>query len=166
APLAINSTDNCSVWTYSPVAKAYNSSNLGVNNLTITVKDFSNNASTCVSQVTVLPYNSNNLVAPDNDQTKYADPVENMAGGEELAFKVFPNPTEGQSTVLFELPQDQLYYLRLFDINGRLILDFDVPGFKGDNSIVLDLSVLESGVYIIDILSYDLHGRQKLIIQR
>ncbi|MCC7505904.1 MAG: T9SS type A sorting domain-containing protein, partial [Saprospiraceae bacterium] len=166
APLAINSTDNCSVWTYSPVAKAYNSSNLGVNNLTITVKDFSNNASTCVSQVTVLPYNSNNLVAPDNDQTKYADPVENMAGGEELLFKVFPNPTEGQSTVLFELPQDQLYYMRLFDINGRLILDFDVPGFKGDNSIVLDLNALSPGVYIIDILSYDLHGRQKLIIQR
>ncbi len=42
-------------------AKVHTTAHLGNNNLTITVKDWSNNAATCVSVVTVLPYsNSNN----------------------------------------------------------------------------------------------------------
>jgi hypothetical protein len=57
ADLASESVDNCSVWSYSPIAKVYKTFNIGNNNLSITVKDWSGNASTCVSVVTVLPFN-------------------------------------------------------------------------------------------------------------
>ncbi|HNM24435.1 MAG TPA: Calx-beta domain-containing protein, partial [Saprospiraceae bacterium] len=167
APLAAGSYDNCSVTSYSPVAKVYTTANIGVNNLTITVKDFSNNSATCVSQVTVKPYNSNNLVAPQNGDAQYADPVEALAGDNEtLDLNVFPNPTSGQSVVLFRLPEEQPYYFRLFDLNGRLIMDFNFEGFAGENSVVLELGELPSGMYILDVQSDSLRGQKRIQVQK
>ena len=167
APLAASSYDNCSVTSYSPVAKVYTTANIGVNNLTITVKDFSNNSATCVSQVTVKAYNSNNLVAPENGEPQYADPVEAVSDGNEtLDLNVFPNPTSGQSVVLFRLPEEQQYYFRLFDLNGRLIMDFKFDGFEGENSVVLELGELPAGMYILDVQSDSLRGQKRIQVQK
>ena len=53
---ADDSSDNCSVFSYSPMAKVYTTANINDNNLTITIKDFSGNEATCVSLLTVEPF--------------------------------------------------------------------------------------------------------------
>ncbi len=162
APLAANSTDNCGVTSYSPTAKSYNSSNLGVNNLTITVKDFSGNAATCVSQVTVLPNNSVQPGSNPNGQTKTGSDLALYV----LEMAVFPNPTAGKANLWFELPQDQAFTLRLFDLNGRLVLRQQQDGKAGENIVPLFLEELPAGLYLLDVKSEGLRGRQKVMIQR
>ncbi|MEZ4894797.1 MAG: hypothetical protein R2778_17515 [Saprospiraceae bacterium] len=52
--LALNSYDNCEVWSYLPLATVCTIANLGENDLQIKVKSWSQNGSTCISLVTVL----------------------------------------------------------------------------------------------------------------
>ena len=94
--LAANSFDNCSVWSYTPNVKVYNTSNIGLNFLTITVKDFSGNSATCVSEVTVQPFN----FWDDSGERSVDAPSEE-------AISLYPNPTTGAATLAFELPDVQ-----------------------------------------------------------
>ncbi len=153
ATLADNSYDNCSVWSYSPTARIYNTSNIGNNNLTITVKDWSGNPATCVSVVTVLPFSSSN----DFQQ----------GGVKQGAFEfaVFPNPTSGEATVAFELPLEQAFVVRVFDMAGRLVYSRSDIGVVGENSQALSLGGIAAGVYIVDFQSDDLKAQKRLVVQ-
>jgi 3D (Asp-Asp-Asp) domain-containing protein len=166
APLASGSADNCSVTSYSPVAKQYNTSNIGVNNLTITVRDFSNNSATCVSQITVLPYGSTVLVSDqDNDGAISFDAAENYTLDVPFELSLFPNPTSGSSTLQFRLPEEQSYHLRLLDVNGRLLIDSDFDGYAGENSVQLEMGSLHPGIYLVEVESAGLWGRKKVVVQ-
>jgi hypothetical protein len=164
APLASGSGDNCSVTTYVPVAKQYNTSNIGVNNLTITVKDFSNNSATCVSQITVLPYGSTLLVGSNDPDDQSYEP-ENFVNRPKLDLTLFPNPTQGEATLQFYLPEEQSYHLRLFDVNGRLIMDTDFDGYAGENAVTLEMGSLQPGMYVVEVESAGMWGRKKVVLQ-
>ncbi|MBK6996398.1 MAG: HYR domain-containing protein [Lewinellaceae bacterium] len=161
ADLAGNSTDNCSVWSYSPVAKVYTSAHLGNNNLTITVKDFSGNASTCVSVVTVGPFLNPSPLAPDHLGSEESL----SAGVSDFAFHVFPNPTSGDVAVAFELLADQPVIIRVFDLQGRMILSHQDLGLEGENTYWLGLKGLTPGMYIVDFQSEGLKGQKRLVVQ-
>jgi hypothetical protein len=158
ADLAANSTDNCSVWSYSPTAKVYKTANLGANNLTITVKDWSGNASTCVSVVTViLPGNS-------DFQQGGGDDKGGIIGN--FDFILFPNPTSGEATMAFELPAEQTFSFRIFDTSGRMIYSREDIGFEGENIIPLHMDDLAPGVYMLDFQSKNLKVQKRLVLQR
>jgi hypothetical protein len=72
--------------------------NLGNNNLTITVKDWSANGSNCVSVVQVLPFSG--LKSPGSERD--SNPLD-----ENTAFSVFPNPSTGTGTLAFELSKEE-----------------------------------------------------------
>ena len=57
-PISIEqrTTTFCELTSYSPTAKVCTAANIGTNNLTITIKDFSGNEATCVSVLTVVPF--------------------------------------------------------------------------------------------------------------
>lgn len=147
AVLAGGSTDNCSVTSYTPVAKTYTSANLGPNNLTITVKDFSGNASSCTSVVTVLP----NFSGPPGDSVS-------------LKMKVFPNPTASDVSVQFQLPAAQEYVLKIFDLSGHLTVSQQDMGVAGDNTVLLQRALFTSGMYIIDVQSEGRRAKKPLIV--
>jgi len=159
ADLAFNSTDNCSVWSYSPIAKVYGTANLGDNNLTITVKDWSGNASTCVSVVTVLPYNANSDYQQGGGDGKIVSP-----GTFELL--VYPNPSSGEATMAFQLPSEQTFSFRLFDTAGRMIYQRVALGLEGENIQPLDLAGFAPGVYWIDFQSENWKVQKQLVLQR
>ena len=159
ANLAADSYDNCSVWSYSPVAKVYTTANVGLNNLTITVKDFSNNASTCVSKVTVQPYNSNNNLVDNRGGSSGV-----FAGTTDL--RLYPNPSDGQLTVDFRLPQDETVQLRLFDLTGKLVMQQSMDAFQNDNTLHLDLGKLPAGLYMVDLQSGTQREQKRLVIER
>ena len=68
---------------------------------------------------------------------------------------VFPNPTSGQLNVNFELADASLpAEIRLFDMNGRVVKtisnNFQQSGF---NQLTTDISDLNSGIYLLQIVS-------------
>ena len=156
--LADDSYDNCSVYSYSPVAKVYTTANLGDNNLTITVKDFSGNPSTCVSVVTVEPFAG--LQQPPG----IADPSRGLAL-DGFTFNVYPNPTSGDVFIAFELSTVQAVMLRIFDLQGRMVLSQEVLGMEGDNTLPLRLGGFAPGMYLLDFQSGDLRVQKRLVVQ-
>jgi hypothetical protein len=158
ATLAAGSTDNCSVWSYSPAAKVYTTANLGENYLNITVKDYSNNASSCTSVVTVLQFGS--IQSEDENDLK---PVVLTSNTD---FTVFPNPTTGEATVAFELPAEQAFQLQVFDMSGRMVYDQNAAGLEGENAIPVRLNGLAPGVYILDFQTEGLRKQKRLVIQQ
>jgi hypothetical protein len=156
AELAANSFDNCSVWSYSPIAKVYTSANLGQNNLTILVKDWSGNGATCVSVVTVEPHGN---LGENEDRDADAAPAD-------FAFNVYPNPTSGDVSVAFELPLEQQVRIRVFDLQGRLVLNREETGLEGDNTLQMHLGAFAPGVYILDFQSEGLKAQRRLMVQQ
>jgi hypothetical protein len=155
--LAANSTDNCSVWSYSPTVKVYTTANIGTNNLTITVKDFTGNASTCVSVVTVQPFN-----VISNDDRGNEDLQTNTAAA---GLTLFPNPTTGEVTLQFDLPADQEYKLRVLDLSGRLVFSQKGAGKEGENTVSIQLNDLASGIYLFDFQTEALKAHMRLMVQ-
>ena len=158
ADLAPNSTDNCSVWSYLPGAKVYTKANLGPNNLTITVKDWSGNASTCVSVVTVI------LPSNGDFQQGGVEGKGGVIGNFDLI--LFPNPTSGEATMAFELPAEQAFSFRIFDTSGRMIYSREDIGFEGENILPLRMDDLAPGVYMVDFQSEHLKVQKRLVLQR
>ena len=70
--------------------------------------------------------------------------------------KIFPNPTAGKVTVF--LPErKKIHVLKVYDVNGRGVLQKDL---QGSSTIELDVSGLAKGIYVLEI-----NGtyRQKLV---
>lgn len=160
ADLASESFDNCSVYSYSPFAKVYSTANIGLNYLTITVSDFSGNSSTCVSEVEVLPYTpgTSDFTQGDDDQT-------DAPNGSMFDMAVYPNPTRVSVTVAFELPSDQAYQLRIFDVQGRMVMSRAETGYKGENYLPIQLESLAPGLYVVDLQAEGLKAVKRLLIQ-
>ena len=180
--LAGQSFDNCSVWSYSPVAKVYTSANIGDNNLTITVKDWSNNASTCVSVVTVVPAgglwgngeNTTTLIDLDEQEIELSsdneEVIENredtqLVPAEKLELHLYPNPTMGDAFVRFELPADQEYRLTVYDLAGRVVIIRKGYGFEGENLLTLPLGEVSPGMYTIEIRTAQLFAQKRILRQ-
>ena len=147
AILADSSFDNCSVTSYLPVAKTYTAP--GTYNLTITVKDWSGNAGTCVSVVKVTP----------------SAPAEQGSDGK---FKValYPNPTDGFMQLEFELPEDQPYELVIYNLAGKAVLRQKGIGAKGANTVSVEMGNYQQGIYLMEVRSGELKARKRLVLQK
>ncbi|MCB0524885.1 MAG: T9SS type A sorting domain-containing protein [Lewinellaceae bacterium] len=157
--LAGNSTDNCNVWSYSPFATVYTNANIGLNFLTIVVQDWSGNAATCVSEVTVLPFLS---LKGNGDDWR---PRNGSVLEKELSLRLYPNPTSGNATFEFELPITQGYRLKVFDLADRMVLLREGEGQEGWNSLPITMGNVAPGVYMLELVSGKSQAVKRLIIQ-
>jgi hypothetical protein len=156
--LADNSFDNCSVWSYSPNVRVYTTAHIGNNNLTITVKDWSGNGATCVSVVTVQPFNF------QGDSGERADKVQqDLSATANLS--LFPNPTMGDATLKFELSAAQVFSVRLFDMTGREVFILEDEGTPGENDLLIRLNGVASGIYLLDFQTQDVKAQMRLMVQ-
>ncbi len=156
ADLTFNSFDNCSVWSYSPSARVYTMANLGANNLTIAVKDWSGNAATCVSVVTVIPFAGNSDFQNGDDDKRLNTPFD---------LTVFPNPTTGDVNLTFELPGEQTFIVRAFDLSGRLVYSHAATGVRGQNYLPVRFEGILPGIYLLDFQSETIKSITRLIVQ-
>jgi len=68
-------------------------------------------------------------------------------------FKVFPNPTNDILNFDFSLSESAEIGIQVFDLQGRLIQSSNVFDLNaGDNTVVVDVSELVRGVYVVKIL--------------
>ena len=156
--LAANSFDNCSVTSYSPAAKVYTTANLGNNSLSITVKDWSGNGATCVSVVTVQPYNGFGSGGNRNEEPS-------VGLTNDFDFNVYPNPTAVDATVDFEMAEDQSVALRVFDLTGRMVINQQIEGTEGSNQTRLEMAAMPNGVYVVEIQAGDIRQQKRLVVQ-
>ncbi len=149
ANLAVNSFDNCSVTSFAPVAKVYTAANLGDNNLVITVGDFSGNTATCTSIVTVLPNGPSEKPGEDT-------------------FKVglYPNPTNGNIALEFELPGVQDFELAVYNLAGKRVVQQKGIGAEGANHVSFQMNELKPGVYFLEVRSEQLKARKRVVLQK
>ena len=91
---------------------------------------------------------------PDPDPTP--DPEEEIDG----EVKVFPNPSNGNFTVLIDHDEVIEFHISTFDSTGRKVLEY----LNSSNSADLDLSGLSAGVYFLLIKYLDKTEKRKIIL--
>jgi hypothetical protein len=68
------------------------------------------------------------------------------------SLKVVPNPATDKATVFYTLGDQKNVTLTLFDLTGRLIMQRTLGSQgQGDHSVVVDLSGLNSGTYVLKV---------------
>ncbi|MEL6987404.1 MAG: T9SS type A sorting domain-containing protein, partial [Bacteroidota bacterium] len=75
-------------------------------------------------------------------------------------FEVFPNPVKELLFVRGSLPIENI---KLFDVHGRAVLNENYNGVIQAN---LDLNILDSGIYFIEIKSFNKIEKAKILIQK
>ena len=128
--------DNCGLSTSIDLSQTlFTCSDLGDNTITITLTDTDGNAATCSSVVTVT------------------DPLVICALGNQgneldTSIRLFPNPTDGQLTLVNENNMD-IETITIFDFNGRTIQELAVE----ESSININFSIanIAQGIYFVKI---------------
>jgi hypothetical protein len=68
------------------------------------------------------------------------------------SFEMYPNPTQGDVSISYYINDgSSKSELKVLDLNGRLIYMEEL--FNQNNSILLPLSKIDSGIYIVNITS-------------
>lgn len=80
-----------------------------------------------------------------------------------LQTSVYPNPAQGTAHVVFSAVASGTASLRIVDINGREIQQSNLNIVAGVQSIELDLSAMEQGVYFVQVSANGFQSTQKLI---
>jgi hypothetical protein len=75
--------------------------------------------------------------------------------GRRDSFSFYPNPLSDIVTVNYALGEPGRLNVRIFTLQGKMIVDKNYQGNIGDNQIRLDLGHLDSGTYIIEVFELD-----------
>jgi hypothetical protein len=65
-------------------------------------------------------------------------------------FSIFPNPSNGNATIVYQLSGDQNASLRVFDMNGRLVKEQSLTTELEKQAI--DLNHLNNGIYHFSVI--------------
>lgn len=78
----------------------------------------------------------------------------------EASLSVFPNPVTDYATFSFNLPQNGVAQLRIFDLNGRLVRDLGRTNVnEGENKMQIPVYAMAKGTYIAML---DVNGTRKI----
>ena len=88
-------------------------------------------------------------------------PIEDAA-----AFAVFPNPSNGISTLTFENESRGALNVRVYDLQGRLILAQDKPNFDGYYEEEINISNQPAGIYLVELSLNGKKYTKELVIAR
>ena len=81
-------------------------------------------------------------------------------------FKVYPNPVKNE-TVFIESTRGKFKHdlmVRLYNLNGQVVIDKVYAGSKRDKRIEMDFSQISGGIYILYIIEKDISETIKLIV--
>jgi len=96
-----------------------------------------------------------------NSQGLYLDFSEAPASDDFILHQNYPNPVDGRTNIVFELPTAASAMLEIHDLRGRLVATRTVAAFAGRNTIALSSDDDLNGA--IGILSYTITvGRERL----
>lgn len=79
--------------------------------------------------------------------------------------EVYPNPSDGQVTVLLSTEQSQAAQLRVVSITGQLVQQFKLDDPSALDSYSLDLSNLPKGIYFLQIRLVEGAQQRKVVLE-
>jgi hypothetical protein len=68
-----------------------------------------------------------------------------------LLFNLYPNPTNGLVTIEFASSENETIILNVTDLTGKTVYSRSFASQKGSNRLSLDLTTLETGVYLTNL---------------
>jgi hypothetical protein len=105
----------------------------------------------------------------DNINLYEGGPSEDIISGiDELSIteaNLYPNPTDGELNVEFELSNAQATHLTVLDLTGNQLNSFTVNGQVGSNLAFIDVTTLSSGVYFLKIDVAGVSHQMRFVIQ-
>ena len=69
--------------------------------------------------------------------------------GQTLSVKIFPNPTADNVNIQFDSPESFDAQIVVSDLIGRQMMSKNVSILRGSNAVELDASVLNHGIYFV-----------------
>lgn len=126
--------------------------NLKSGRYTVTVSDASN---VCKIEV------SFDVAQPDLNNSEASRRTSSFTS----RFDVYPNPTENFATINFYTSEGKFFSLRVYDINGRVIVNESRIENNGDYTRQLDFTHQPKGFYFVEIVSEKETLTKRLIVQ-
>ncbi|MEM1324969.1 MAG: lamin tail domain-containing protein [Bacteroidota bacterium] len=80
-------------------------------------------------------------------------------------YPVSPNPFDKETLIAFDLPKSQTAILRLRDVHGKLVFEYDAIFEQGRNEVLLERKDLASGVYYLTLVVGEQQLSQKVLVQ-
>lgn len=84
---------------------------------------------------------------------------------ENFVLKVYPNPSYGIVNLNLNYLPNEGYSIKIFDLQGIVVLSDEIIKTQFQNEIILDISSLKSGYYNLQIKSRTIKTQRKLIIR-
>ncbi|MBC7775858.1 MAG: T9SS type A sorting domain-containing protein [Phycisphaerae bacterium] len=81
------------------------------------------------------------------------------------SIRAFPNPTEGDVAVDFELSERQSVRILVFDLTGYTVLTQKFEGAQGSNQARLEMGAMPNGVYVVEIQADNVREQKRLVVQ-
>jgi len=97
---------------------------------------------------------------------------QNKVGNQDLAtMKIYPNPASSNVSLQSSVSGQQFLVIEIYDLNGRKLLETHIParpagGPKGSETVEVDVSNLESGIYCCKVSTDKKSITKKIIIQK
>ncbi|MEI6853874.1 MAG: T9SS type A sorting domain-containing protein, partial [Bacteroidota bacterium] len=98
---------------------------------------------------------------PEQLTTSVAE-IEAMQG--EVA--VYPNPSNGQFNISYNALNDGDFMVMIYNMVGQVVFDQTYGGSFGSNIISLNIGQFGQGIYMLELKSTDLNGKQKSSIHK
>lgn len=78
---------------------------------------------------------------------------------------IFPNPASNQANLLINLNNESKINIEIFNTIGQLVKTVSAQGHLGENTIVMDLKGLNTGVYMVTVKNNNASTTKKLIVE-
>jgi hypothetical protein len=62
---------------------------------------------------------------------------------------LYPNPTQGKTTLEFVSETNARYSMQVIDVTGRVIISEDISAVEGINMHEIDFSTIAKGIYMV-----------------
>lgn len=110
------------------------------------------------------PYNCYTLhISLDSTGQKLSETV-SASGNQHL--KIYPNPSIGLITAAFESNQERDVTITAFDAIGRMVFSQGIRATEGINTVSLNLSDLNAGIYLLQVTGGDVRSVIKFTIDK
>ncbi|TVR81829.1 MAG: T9SS C-terminal target domain-containing protein [Chitinophagaceae bacterium] len=91
--------------------------------------------------------------------------INDVKNTENLKLEIYPNPSNGIIQIFLNKQFSGLVNIEIFNITGQKVFNQEYNFTSDNNSLILDVKVLITGVYFLTVNHKDLTVNQKLIIR-
>lgn len=81
-------------------------------------------------------------------------------------FQIYPNPTEGLTTIKFTTPLNETSQVVLTDLTGKLVMNLiNDANSRSESELTFSVNNVSSGVYFVTLINKEMKLTKRLIIQ-